>query len=301
MTQSIILPAYAKLNLALRITGRRQDGFHTLHTLFERIDLCDDLRFTATATPEILISCDNPVVPVDSRNLVYKAAKLLQDEFGVRQGARISIVKRIPVAAGLAGGSSNAATALMGLNRLWSLGLSNKDMLPFARQLGSDVAFFLYDIPWGIGTGRGDIIKPAAISSKLTHLLITPKVPVLTKDVYGIYASRFSGRSGAGGGVDFSLTKLDDAVTILICSLRKNDIIGAGARLFNDLESSILTLRPGLLRLKLRLQKSPVLGVAFSGSGPSIFAVTETQKDAELLKERFARTYRQVFVVKTRF
>lgn len=300
MSKVITLPAYAKLNLALRVTGRRADGFHDLCTLFERIDLYDDIKFTDSMDQEIHISCDDPAVPVDSRNLVYKAAKLLREEYKVKRGARITIYKRIPVAAGLAGGSSDAATGLMGLNKLWGLGLDRQDLVPLARKIGSDVAFFLYDIPWGLGTGRGDMIRPLDIKLKLFHVLITPMAPVLTKDVYGVYASRLSGRRTNGRGTgDFSLTKSNDAVTILICSLRKNDIIGVGAHLFNDLEPAILKIRPSLQKLKERLVRSRVLGVSFSGSGPSIFALTSTREDAERIRERFMRKYRRVYVVQT--
>jgi 4-diphosphocytidyl-2-C-methyl-D-erythritol kinase len=301
MAKNISLPAYAKLNLALRVTGRRPDGFHSLQTLFERIDLCDELTFQLTANGANTLICDHPAVPDDDRNLVVKAARMLQAAFKVKQGAKIRIRKRIPVAAGLAGGSSDGAAALMGLNWLWRLDLAPKDLVPFAKRLGSDVAFFLYDTPWALGTERGDKIKPLAIPAKLWHILITPKVPVLTKDVYGTYAVRFSRRNmNACKTGDFSLTKLDADVNILLRSLRKNDIIRAGARLFNDLEPAILTLRPGLLRLKERLREGDVLGVSFSGSGPSIFALTENQKNAERLREQFSRTYRQVFVVRTR-
>ena len=142
------LPSYAKLNLFLHVTGRRPDGFHELVTLFERIDLHDDIAFSLAPVGEIIISCDDGRVPCDERNLVYKAAALLLKGENVAHGARIHITKRIPVAAGLAGGSSNAATAIMGLDRLWGLGLSSARRLTYARKIGSDVHSFCMTRRW---------------------------------------------------------------------------------------------------------------------------------------------------------
>ncbi|MBF0486219.1 MAG: 4-(cytidine 5'-diphospho)-2-C-methyl-D-erythritol kinase [Candidatus Omnitrophica bacterium] len=295
------LPSFAKLNLALRITGRRKDGFHELVTLFERIDLKDTLTFSPLNTKEIRMTCTHPGVPCDERNLVYKVARLLQEKYHVRQGAKIHIQKRIPVAAGLAGGSSNAATALLGLNRLWGLGLARKELLLLAAKVGSDVAFFLYDASWAIGTGRGEKIKILDLPRNFHHCLVTPRITLLTPEVYGVYRDRFArvrGKTSWAGSVD-SLTKVNDDVRILICSLRKSDVKGAGKNLMNDLEPAIITLEPRLKELKTKLLKEEVAGVAFSGSGPSIFALAFTRRAALRLKKKYAPRYAQTFVVKT--
>jgi 4-diphosphocytidyl-2-C-methyl-D-erythritol kinase len=203
----------------------------------------------------------------------------------VRSGVRITITKRIPVAAGLAGGSSNAAAALVGLNRLWDLRLSRGQLLAHAAALGSDVAFFLYDAPFAIGTGRGEIIKPLLFQAKLWHFLVVPKAPLLTKEVYGHFSP--------------PLTKPDGDVTIILRSLQKADPAGVGAGLFNDLEAPILALKPHLGKLKARVARQGVLGAAFSGSGPSVFAVTSSKEEALRLKKIFVRTYSQVFTAHT--
>ncbi|MBF0386623.1 MAG: 4-(cytidine 5'-diphospho)-2-C-methyl-D-erythritol kinase [Candidatus Omnitrophica bacterium] len=312
--RSFTLFSPAKLNLALQITGRGADGFHLLNTVFERISLADGLFFSPAEDSVIQLTCTNPAVPCDERNLVYKAAMAIREFTGVAKGARVHISKNIPVAAGLAGGSSNAATALLGFNRLWNLKLSRTVLLKLARQLGSDVAFFLYDTPFALGTGRGDKIRVLAVKPKFWHVLITAKQPLLTKEVYGVYAEKFlnarvSGRKANGclSGVMPPLqsystggftTKRGD-VSMLVRSLKVNDVPGAQRCLFNDLEGPIGVLRPGLLALKARIQQQAGAGVCFSGSGPSIFALTAGQAEAEGIASAFRKKYKQVFVVHT--
>jgi len=286
-----MLRSPAKLNLALAVTGRRPDGFHTLDTVFERIDLADMISFKPWPDGVIRITCDNSAVPTDERNLVHKAARVLREVAGVEMGAAIHINKIIPVAAGLAGGSTNAATALLGLNELWALGLTRGQLIACAKKIGSDVAFFLYDTPFARGTGRGDVIKVLPVRHRFWHVLVTAKQPLLTKDVYGCYAAEFS-RKGA-------LTKKGADVTMLVRSLQKNDLPDVRARLFNDLEGPIGRLRPELLKLKKRLQQAVPAGGCFSGSGPSVFAVTADEAEAKKAAEIFRRTYKQVFVVRT--
>lgn len=294
------LLSHAKLNLALEIVGKRPDGFHELRTIFERIDLADRLTFSSARGPEITITCDHPGVPCDERNLVHKAARILMEKEGISRGARIHIQKRIPVAAGLAGGSSNAATALVGLDRLWGLKLSREALIACAKMIGSDVAFFLHERSFALGTGRGEKIRPLEIKNKFWHVLITPKAPLLTKDVYQTYAAHFlkpgsSARDCRGA----RLTRQNDDVTMLASSLKKGDIVSVQKLLFNDLEGPIGRIRPGLLKLKERLKRISPIGVCFSGSGPSIFVLTETKAEAEGIARRFRKTYTQVVVTRT--
>ncbi|MEI8011275.1 MAG: 4-(cytidine 5'-diphospho)-2-C-methyl-D-erythritol kinase [Candidatus Omnitrophota bacterium] len=280
--------SYAKLNLFLKVTGRRPDGFHELVTLFERIDLYDNLTFVPAPPGKIIITCDDRRVPCDARNLVYRVAVRLMEGEKVWRGARIHIAKRIPVAAGLAGGSSNAAAAITGLDRLWGLKLSLVKRLAYARAIGSDVAFFLYDTPFALGTGRGDIIKPLAVKAQLWHVLVVPRAPVLTKDVYGLF-----GKTAA------RLTKPDANVSMIVRSLKQQDPGGVGRALVNDLEAPILALKPQLAQLKARLIRQMPLGVSFSGSGPTVFAVTASPEEALRIKNVFSRSYRQVFAART--
>lgn len=285
MAAGLVIASYAKLNLALRVAGKRPDGFHELETLFERINLHDDLALSAAPEGQTVIECDHPGVPVDGRNLVFRAAALVRECCRVNYGVRFVLTKRIPVAAGLAGGSSNAAAALSGLNVFWKLGLSRPQLLAMARKLGSDVAFFLYETPFGLGTGRGEKIRPFSLRHKFWHVLVTPKAPLLTKDVYAAW--------------DASLTKESSAVTMLVSSLRKNDISSVRRQLFNDLERPIRYLRPELASLFSRMDKAASGGVCFSGSGPSVFALVKDQSEAERVALKFRGSYSQVFAVST--
>ena len=147
----IRLSSPAKLNLFLKVLNKRPDGFHNISTVFERIDLSDEILLKLNPSGGIRIDCVHPQVPGGPKNLVYQAAKLLRDDFRVKEGVDIYIKKNIPVAAGLGGGSGNAATVLKGLNELWELRLSRPQLLSYARRLGSDVAFFFMIVRglWG--------------------------------------------------------------------------------------------------------------------------------------------------------
>ena len=283
--KSIRLQSPAKLNLILEVITKRPDGYHNLKTLFERIDLSDTISLTANRSGSIRIFCQHPQVPKGPKNLVYQVAKILQKDFKVAQGVDIRIIKRIPVAAGLAGGSSNAATVLVGLNKLWGLSLSLKQLVVYGKKIGSDAPFFLYNCSWALGTGRGDRIKKIKISTKLWHILITPNVKMYTRKVFG--------------SLNLKLTKQRGNVNILTHSLRRNDLSRVGRLLSNDLESSILQLRPQLLRIKEKLESFPVAGVSFSGSGPSVFGITKSKNQAQAIRAILRRRYKQIFVVRT--
>ena len=173
MPHTLSLVSPAKLNLFLKVINKRPDGYHNIQTLFERIDLCDEIRLFPIATDEIIVSSDCLHIPLDQRNLAYKAADLLRTSQGIKQGIKIEIDKHIPVGAGLGGGSSNAAAVLCGLNTLFRLKLDRKTLLSYANRLGSDVAFFILNKRFAIGTGRGGDLKPVFMPKTLKwwHLL----------------------------------------------------------------------------------------------------------------------------------
>ncbi len=275
----------AKLNLVLDVVGKRPDGFHELRTIFERISLTDQIILTRNKTNKISIRCAHPHVPRGPGNLAFKAAMMLSKDFSISEGLDINIIKNIPVAAGLAGGSSNAAAVLAGLNRLWQIGLNNAQLVDYAARLGSDVAFFLYNSPYALGTGRGELIKPLKINTKLWHLLVTPRVKMLTKDVFT--------------RLKLKLTNKKDNVNILLPFLRKGDLTGLAGALSNGLEPAILSLRPDFIYIKKKLLDAGAIGVCFSGSGPSVFGLAGSQKHAESLRAKFDRRYTQSFVVST--
>ena len=279
------LQSPAKVNLYLKVIHKRKDGFHNIVTLFERINLFDKIFLTINLTGDIRIKCNHPDVPTNNKNLVYKVAELLKNDFRVKAGVDIKIDKRIPVAAGLAGGSSNAATVLSGLNQLWSLKLNRDQLLTYARKVGSDVAFFLYDTSWALGTERGDKITPLNIPAQLWHILVVPRVKMYSRKVYG--------------AVKLQLTSRNDNVNILIHHLRKNDIFDLSHLIENDLESVIIRQAPQLLRLKEKLESLNTQGVMISGSGPAVFGLLPGKNEGMKVKSVLQKQFNQVYVVRT--
>lgn len=283
--KALSLRSPAKLNLFLKVLNKRNDGFHNIVTLFERINLFDEIRLSSNLSGKIRITCNHPHVPTGPKNLVYKIAVLLKKDFGILNGVDIAINKRIPVAAGLAGGSSNAATALLGLNKIWKLKLSQDQLLFYARKVGSDVVFFLYDTSWALGTERGDRIKKIKIDKKFWHILAVPRLKMYSWKVYG--------------ALKMKLTKKRDDVTILIHHLRKIGSRNVGPLMLNDLEPAVIQLSPNLLKLKEKLNSLDTQGVMISGSGPAVFGIAQSESAAKaaalILKKRFS----QVFVVRT--
>src|SRR5688572_26101411 len=158
MTAEISLPSFAKINLHLQVVGRRVDGFHDLCTVFQTISLHDTLTISYSESDDIVMTCGDGRIPVGEKNLVVRAAMALQEACKVRCGADIHLEKVIPAPGGLGGGSSNAAIALLGLNKIWNLGRSIDDLHPVASKLGADVPFFLYG-GTALGMGRGEVVE----------------------------------------------------------------------------------------------------------------------------------------------
>lgn len=286
--------SFAKVNLYLKVISKRSDNYHTLKTLFERVSLADRIILKPRKDDLIKVSCDDRAVPQDEANLCFKAAKLLRDEFRPFNGLDIKITKCIPIGAGLGGGSSNAAIVLLGLNKLWGLKLSKVKLAKFAGRIGSDVAFFIYDLPFAIGSGRGERIKPLNILNKtrLWHLLIVPKIHVSTPLIYNKY-DHFSG-----------LTKPTSNVKLLTSVLAKKSysysLLKPGL-LFNSLEQVTIRLYPEVKRIKDTLLQLGLDCVLMSGSGPAVFAIVSSFKNASKLAkimEKREKSWR-VFVVKT--
>lgn len=295
----MILRSYAKLNLYLKVLNKRRDNYHNISTLFERVSLCDRIILKSRPDSKIHISCRNPYVPQDSSNLCYRAALLLQKSFNLKEGVDITIKKRIPAGAGLGGGSSNAASALLGLNKLWRLGLSRKKLVNLAKKIGCDVPFFIYDTSFAKAEERGDKIKPLLSAKKqmqLWHIIVVPKIRVSTPLVYkkwDAYNSRRNRRAG--------LTKAKDFVKILYLALRKNGLSLMGGLLFNSLERITFKLYPQARQIKDRLAGLGLKTILMSGSGPAVFGIVSSRKEAISLGRKLKRkgSSWQVFITRT--
>ena len=310
---SLALNSYAKLNLFLEVVNKRSDNYHNLRTVFERIDLCDKIILKPRQDKKINIICKNSDVPKDASNLCYRSAALLQAIFNIDKGLDIRIIKRIPVGAGLGGGSSNAATLLLGLNRLWKLNLSRKRLVNIAKKIGCDVPFFIYDAAFAKAEGRGDEIKPlgALKDTKLWHILVVPKSAVSTPFIYkkwdtfsGLTPHLFSIQTNQKKmnkikGAGLTMPRFD--VKLFASALRKNDLSLINKFLFNSLEPLTVRYYPKVQSIKERLNKLGLKTILMSGSGPAVFGVVSSRKEAVTIgtkiKEKDGSL--QVFVART--
>lgn len=284
----MVLYSPAKLNLYLDVLNKRPDGYHNIRTIFERISLFDKIIFRAAKGNRIRIRSDSKDMPSGRSNLVYKAARLLKKDFAILAGLDIEIKKRIPIGAGLGGASSNAAAALLGLNRLWRLNLNRRTLLDYAARLGSDVAFFLYDKSFALGSGRGERIRPIEnLKKKFWHIVIVPNVKVLTKDIYQ------------------ALDKPNDGQSVLRPGLTEDQLlrqvhIQPGAVSFNRLEETTFKKYPEVKKIKEHLENLRVKNVLMSGSGSAVFGIVNSRKEGLRLARFFRRSKNlKIFVVKT--
>lgn len=289
----ILLNSYAKLNLYLEIINKREDGYHNIRTLFERIGLADKIILQPRRDKKITITCNNPQVPLDASNLAFRSARLLQKEFNVDKGVDIKIIKRIPVGSGMAGGSGNAATTLMGLNRLWKLRLTRDKLARLAGKIGCDVPFFIYDCPFALGERRGDKVKPlkALCGVRLWHIVVVPKIGVSTPSIYKEWDKLPQ---------TFKLTMPRSNVNILILALKKSGFLSIGSVLFNGLEKVTAALYPKVKRVKEKLAIAGLKSTLMSGSGPAVFGIVSSRKEALSLGRQLKKdSHLQVFVVRT--
>jgi 4-diphosphocytidyl-2-C-methyl-D-erythritol kinase len=267
------LPSLAKINWTLRILGRREDGFHELFTVFQTVSLYDTIHFAESETLEL--SCDDPGVPTDARNLIIKTASALKQHLGVKQGAAVHLEKRIPSPGGLGGGSSNAAVALIGLTRLWGIDANRSVLQVIAAEIGSDAPFFLHG-GTAIGTGRGEVIEPIGEVDEQFILIVTPDVTVSTRDAFE--------RINAA-----TLTKEASNHILRVCRLEADPPDLRHSVLINDFEASVFSAHSEIKRVKETLLALGAVNAAMSGSGASVFAIfdkKETRQAAEKALDR---------------
>ena len=273
--RSVSVRAYAKINLSLCITARRPDGYHELRTLLQSIGLFDRVRCESRPGP-FTIRCANPGVPVDRRNLVWKAAECLWTAAGRGPQPRdvvVTLDKHIPMEAGLGGGSSDAAAALFGLRRLWRLPLSDEVLYDLAKSLGADVPYFLTG-GTALGLGRGDEIYPLADLPRLWAVIVLPPFGVSTKDAYRWWDDK-NGAHTAG-----------------YVSPQRSRVIfpWLPAPLVNDLEEVVVERYPLIGQLKRRLLHEGATLAAMSGSGSAVFGLFVSPRAAASAAKAFRRS-----------
>ncbi len=305
----MVIYSFAKVNLFLRVLNKRPDNYHNLDTLFERISLCDKITLKPRRDNLIKVRCNNPLVPLDESNLCYRAALALRAGYGIDKGLDIKITKRIPVGSGLGGGSSNAASVLLGLNKLWGLKLSKTKLAKLSAKLGSDVPFFVYDAPFARGLARGEKIRVLTRLNKvrLWHILIVPEIHVSTSKIYKKLDS-FSGLTPLHRGYRLGknscvtgLTKPAGSVKILTSILVKKNPTFKPGFLFNSLEQVTFKLFPRIRRVKERLIALGLNNALMSGSGSAVFAIIRSKKEALKLAQRLKqeRAPWRIFVAST--
>jgi 4-diphosphocytidyl-2-C-methyl-D-erythritol kinase len=259
----LTLPSFAKINWTLEILGKRPDGYHEVRTLLQTVSVADELTFES-AGQGISVHCDHPEVPCDETNLAYRAAKSLSDFTGVVKGVRIRITKRLPVAAGLGGGSGNAAVTLLALQKLWDVQVEPRDLFSLAAKLGADAPFFLIGGTC-LGVGRGDEVYPLADINEEFLLLVNPGIAVPTREAYADLPPELTKPE--------AIIKMPLSFEAAYAAMARP---GAPVPLINDLENPVFARRPELVEIKRRLKQAGARGVLMSGSGSTIFAIFDS-------------------------
>lgn len=275
--------AYAKINLGLDVLRRREDGYHEVKMIMQTVDICDDLVFQRTARPGIRIETDNGELPTDQNNLIYKAADLLMRERGIAEGVRIMLTKRIPIAAGMAGGSSDAAATMRGLNRLFDMGYSTEDLQKLGVKLGADIPYCIVGGTM-LSEGIGEILSPLPSPPDCYLVVAKPDINVSTRFVYeNLHAD--------------SLTVHPD-IDGMMEAIRAGSLQGMTDRLGNVLETVTIREYPVIEEIKETLRREGARNALMSGSGPTVFGIYADQdkaKQAALQIER-RKMAKQVFV-----
>ena len=267
----IELKALAKINLGLDVLGKRENGYHDVRMIMQSIYLYDEVKIEKKDTPEIEVVSNLNFLPTGEDNIAYKAARLLQEEFKISDGVKITLKKHIPVAAGLAGGSSNAAAVLFGMNRMFRLGLSQKSLMERGVKLGADVP---YCIMRGtvLAEGIGEELHKLPAMPKCTVLIAKPPVSVSTKTVYEALDSK-------------EITEHPD-IDGIIEGLERQDLKKIAGCMGNVLEDVTIPMHPVIDEIKQVMKDCGALGAMMSGSGPTVFGLFESRAGARDAQRR---------------
>lgn len=279
----ISLKALAKINLGLDVVRRREDGYHEVRMIMQTIHLYDRLDIKRTQEPGIQIQTNLSFLPVNENNLIYKAAKLLMDEFSITDGVSVKLDKRIPVAAGMAGGSTDAAAMLIGVNRLFSLGLTKRELMERGVQIGADVPYCIMR-GTALAEGIGEELSPLPPMVKCPVLIAKPSISVSTKFVY-------------------QNLKLDDTtihpdIDRLIDDIKAKNLHDIAAHMGNVLETVTIPNYPVIDEIKKHMLSNGAVGAMMSGSGPTVFGLFDDEDTAKKAYKamRSSHLARQVYL-----
>lgn len=279
----ISLKALAKINLGLDVVRRREDGYHEVRMIMQTIQLYDRLDIKRTQEPGIQIQTNLSFLPVNENNLIYKVAKLLMDEFSITDGVSVKLDKRIPVAAGMAGGSTDAAAMLIGVNRLFSLGLTKRQLMERGVQIGADVPYCIMR-GTALAEGIGEALSPLPPMVKCPVLVAKPSISVSTKFVY-------------------QNLKLDDTtihpdIDRLIDDIKAKNLHDIAAHMGNVLETVTIPNYPVIDEIKKHMLSNGAVGAMMSGSGPTVFGLFDDEDTAKKAYKamRSSHLARQVYL-----
>lgn len=283
--EEIILKAYAKINLGLDVIRKREDGYHQVRMIMQAVDLCDELSFRRTVEPGIMITADIRGIPRDGSNLIHKAAKLLMDEFAVSGGVSIHLKKVIPVAAGMAGGSTDAAAAFQAVNEIFGLGLSKEALMERAVTIGADLPYCIMG-GTALSEGIGEILTPLPAPPDCFLVIAKPDIFVSTKYVYeNLHVEGLKKHPNIDG---------------LLEGLGEKDIVKIAAHMDNVLETVTVKRYPVIEKIKDEMKKNGALNALMSGSGPTVFGIFQSADGAKEACDQLRRSdlAKQVFLSK---
>lgn len=264
------LNAYAKINLGLDVLGRRDDGYHDIATVLHTISLHDAITLREDGDG-LQVQADDPAIPTGPDSLVYRAAALLREAYGITRPLQVEIRKRIPVAAGLGGGSADAAVTLIGLCQMWKLRLDGRELRTLAAQLGADVPFFLQGGA-AVARGRGERLQALRPLPATWVVLARPRVPVLTAWAYGQIRPE-------------AITRRPD-IPALVAALTRGDVPGVGRLLGNVFEEVVAAHHPVIVEIKAQILRGEAYGAAMTGTGPTVFGLMANEAAARRVAEQ---------------
>lgn len=273
--EKILIEAMAKVNLGLDVLRRREDGYHEVRMIMQTVDLCDDLLFERTKQQGIVIETSQDGVPTDERNLVYKAADLLMNKYGVTGGLRVKLKKRIPMAAGMAGGSTDAAAAFVAVNELFELGLDRQELMELAVKVGADVPYCIMG-GTALAEGIGEKLRALPDAPECTLLIAKPDIDVSTKFVYeNLHADTLKEHPDIDG---------------MLNAIYEQNLEGVAERLGNVLESVTVLEYPVIQELKDWMRAHGAENALMSGSGPTVFGIYREKSEALIACEALRKT-----------
>ena len=283
-TGSVTLEARAKINLTLDVTGVRDDGYHLVRMIMQSVKLHDTVSLTAREEPGLTLRTDSPAAPADSSNLMWRAAELLMQKCGISQGLDMELQKRIPVAAGMAGGSTDAAAVFVGMNELFSLGLSREDLMRMALPLGADIPYCIMS-GTALSEGIGEILTPLPPMPACTILVARPDIEVSTGSVYRALDAR-------------PIARHPDTERALQ-ALREQSLTDLAACMENVLEEVTAAEQPVITEIRACMLDAGAEGARMSGSGPTVFGLYKERSAAEAALEKVRESGLASFVCLT--